>query len=489
LDLSTDLEAFAFVDMEHLRERGKVYVAEQLATAVEPDWATVAGTEEGDATPTPDPPTLTPILSTATTTPTARLTVTKPAATKVATKVPISPSVSGGTVTPSVSGGTVTPSPPITTPLGVVVEPTYVLRSTPEGRYPVDLYRLRYRTQDQEGQTVETRALLFVPYVETPDTFPVLVHAAGTTGIGNGCAPLDEQAKGRNWGNYYGHSLTYAAQGYIVILPNGLGFDDPDRIHPYFVTELQAHVLLDAARAAYRFAQHPLADDVLARPAEAVFFMGYSSGGHAAFAARDWAGSYASELPVKGVIGFGPTTDVETLMREDPVFSPYIVYAYRDFYGAEVVGVDDVFLPGWVPTFESDVLTKCVDDLFVHYRRSARAMYSPGFIEVLYGDRLDQIYPLFAERMSANDAGLLGGRRIPVLILQGTGDTVVTPESQRAFKDALCERGGVVTYLEYPAVPHVQIRRTGFSDALSWMQRIVQGDVPDTDCRIITDRK
>jgi len=243
--------------------------------------------------------------------------------------------------------------------------------------------------------------------------------------------------------------------------------------------------LLDAAKAVYGFAHRLVAADILAEPAQAVLFMGYSSGGHAVFAARDWAATYAPDLPIKGVIGFGPTTNVQTLMKEDPIFSPYTVYAYRAFYGNEIIGVEDVFLPVWVDGFESDVLTKCVDDIFMYYSRSTRDMYSLEFRDILFSDKLRQYYPGFAEALETNSVGLRGGSSIPVLILQGTGDTVVTPDSQRQFVEQLCGKGGSVTYLEYPAVAHVNVRWTSFGDVLSWLQRIRAGDVPQNDCETL----
>lgn len=480
LDLSTDLEAFAFVDMEHLREVGKEHVATRLAQAIR--------SMEGEGVSTQDTPETPPISPSAAARPSST-----PVATATTTPVPtLTPTA---TVSATVSASaTPTPSPSLTLTLapvtnGAVLEARYLFRSTPEGGdYPVDIYRLRYRTRDLEDQLVELEADLFVPYVNAATSFPILVHAAGTTGIGDGCAPLDERPDERNWGNYRLHSLAYAAQGYMVILPNGLGFDDPDRIHPYFIAELKAHVLLDAARAVYDFAERPAADGVLAAPEQAVFFMGYSSGGHAAFAARDWAEDYAPELAVKGVIGFGPTTNVETLMKEDAVFSPYTVYAYRTFYGADIIEVEDVFLPQWVEGFESDVLTKCVDDIFDYYSRSTRDMYTPEFREILFGDRLGQEYPAFAQALATNSAGLRGESSIPVLILQGTGDTVVTPDSQRTFREQLCARGARVTYLEYAAVAHVNIRWNSFGDVLSWMQRIGQGSAPESDCAALEEQ-
>jgi hypothetical protein len=38
--------------------------------------------------------------------------------------------------------------------------------------------------------------------------------------------------------------------------------------------------------------------------------------------------------------------------------------------------------------------------------------------------------------------------------------------------------------MEYPAIPHIEIRWTSFSDTLSWMRRIVEGNRPQTDCEV-----
>ena len=348
----------------------------------------------------------------------------------------------------------------------------------------MDMYRITFETVDELNQIVETHADLYIPYVETEEAFPVLGHAAGTTGVGNGCAPLDELATGRSWGSYHAHSLAYAAQGYIVVFPNWLHFEDPQRIHHYFVAELQAHTLLDAVRAAYRFWDRDQALDTQAKPAQAAFMMGYSSGGHAIFAAKDRAQVYAPELPIKGVIGFGPVTNPGLLLQEDPIFGPYLVYAYRDFYGEDIIDPAEVYLSPWVADFEDDVLSICVDEIFYYYSHSARRMYVPEFREVLYDDRLDAVYPEFAEKLAANTAGLGGGTDIPVLILQGTADTVITPPSQQAFMDQLCALGNSVTLMKYEAATHADIRWRSYADALAWMEDAVQGSAPRSDCPV-----
>lgn len=565
LDLSRGLEAYAFVDMEHLQETGKAYVAEQLASVmVQPGSLVEAAEGLPEIASTPEAkPTATAPQATQTPVPTAvqstqSLTLTQhqreypasrtPTATRTGvrwTSTALAAPVE--TPRPSISAtATVTFTPVSTVPFelieevgprpGTVTRADYVAYFEPSGKYPVDMLRMRFRTTDvfyqadrehradERAQLVEVRADVYIPRVpeagtqlgdptlrgpmlhgadSTPrgvdatatSSFPVLAYAPGTTGLDDGCAPLNEQVRQRNWGNYHGHALAYAAQGYVVVLPNWLGFDSPEvsggpeRIHPYFIAESQAYVLLDAARAVYDLYNGSwleVVDDQAegepAQPSRAVFLMGYSSGGHAILAGKDYAIRYAPDLVVKGVIGHGPTANVETLMREDAVFSPYIVHAYREFYGSEVIDPADVFAPRWIDTFEADVLSKCVDDIFNYYSRSARDMYSPGFRTILYGDRLAQEFPLFAEKLKENYAGVSGGAHIPVLILQGTGDTVVTPPSQKKFMGDLCAMGTSVTYLEYSAVPHTEIRWASFSDTLAWMRGIAQGVAPRSDC-------
>ncbi len=310
LNLAFDLPAYNFTDLEHLTETGKKYVAEQIAVAIQAEKEAAISTTPG-ATPTatafPMAVDRAPLPTRAATTPTAT-----PPAEPLPT--PTATPTAEATATPMITGGDVT-------------DARYIERFRPSGPYPVELYRITFKTVDELGQIVETQADLYIPYVESAEAFPVLGHAAGTTGVGNGCAPLDERATGRSWGSYHAHSLAYAAQGYIVVFPNWLHFEDPQRIHYYFLAELQGQTLLDAVRATYHFWDNNQELETQAEPAQTAFMMGYSSGGHAAFAAKDRAQTYAPELPIKGMIGFGPVTNPGLLLQEDPIFGPYLVYA------------------------------------------------------------------------------------------------------------------------------------------------------------------
>jgi dienelactone hydrolase len=349
-------------------------------------------------------------------------------------------------------------------------------------QYGVDTYRVWFRTKDEDGLVISLQADVRFPRVEVTQTFPVFVYGSGTTGIANKCAALNEYFAGRNWGDYRSHMISYAAQGYIAVLPNWQGYDDRDRTHPYFVSELEGRVMLDAAKAVYDFFEHPPAKDILARPDTAVFLGGYSQGGHGAFSAGRMAPSYAPELQIKGIIGHAMSPDVEGLMYDSPRYSPYIVYAYSDFYGADIIDPADVFLPNWLPTFADDVTSMCIDEVLQHYSDDPARMYTPEFRDALYNDRLAEKFPAFKAKLDANDCNYKAYPSVPVVLWHGAADPIVKVRTIQAFASYMCSQGVNVTYKLYPGVNHFQTRQFSFVDTLIWMRYILDGNNPTSSC-------
>jgi dienelactone hydrolase len=345
-------------------------------------------------------------------------------------------------------------------------------------RYPVDRYVIRYASTDESGAPQEILAQLYVPRLDVPAALPVLVYGAGTTGLGDHCAPSREQPAVRNWGDYLAHMLSYSAQGYIAILPDYAGFNDESRLQRYFIADLESRVLLDAARAVYRFFE---GESLLATPQRAVFFAGYSQGGHAAFAVRDVASKYAPEVPIRGAIGHGASTDLTALLRDSPYFAPYVLYALADYYGREGVDISRLLQPRWLATLDVDVTTKCIDAMASYYGNDPRQLYQPGFYDALFGGRLEQAFPALHQVLERNNAGLVSSS-IPALVIQGTADPIVKLQSQDAFVAKLCAAGGRVTYVKYPNVHHFQTRQVGFKDTLAWMQTVLEGGTPPSVC-------
>ena len=428
------------------------------------------------STPTPLPPTLTPTSTPLPPTPT--FTPLPPTPTPTST----APPTRSGTV---VEGSSAKQESLSIAQVDSVLSYYLPAHSCPVSQYAVDVYRIQFRTRDRLGEEITVQADLRFPRVESETAFPLFVYGSGTTGIANECATLNEHLAGRRWGNYRAHLSAYATQGYITAIANWQGFDDPEQTHPYFVAELEGYVMLDLTRAIYDFFSDPPSEDILARPADAVFFGGYSQGGHGAFAGDTMAPSYAPELNIMGVVGHAIAPDVEGLMCDSPLYQPYIVYAYRDYYGEQIIDPQDFFQERWVTTFDQDV-TQCIDHVLHYYPNIHEALYTPRFRDALKNDRLAEEFPEFKDMFDLNYSARMVTASTPAIILHGDADPIVRLRTVEPFVERLCEENKRVAYRVYPDVNHFTIRQSSHMDTLAWMRNILDGNAPASDCGLFT---
>lgn len=347
-------------------------------------------------------------------------------------------------------------------------------------KYAVDWYRVEFAGTDLQNKPLRLVAQLFVPRSPNASSMPIYTFGPGTTGLVDECAPSKEEPSARNWGDFQSHMFSYATQGYVAIMPDFEGFNDGPRIHHYYAGELQARVMLDAARAAQRFFDEN--GNAPAKPKDnGVFFAGYSHGGYVALAARDYAKRYAPELNVKGAIGYGPRSDPTTLFKEMPSLGPYLLWSYADLYGKDKVPFDRIMLPKWLPTLEHDVLSMCIDEIPTYYGANPRQVFTPEFLGAIDDASLGQKFPALKQLLDRNKAGL-GASDVPVLVLQGTEDTVVYPATLKAYMKELCATGARGSYVPYIGIEHILTRQVSYEDAVNWMNRIMAGRPADSTC-------
>jgi acetyl esterase/lipase len=347
--------------------------------------------------------------------------------------------------------------------------------TVPSVRYAVNSYRIRYMSTDFDGSPAEVTAQLFVPRMPVATERPLLVFGPGTTGIGDACAPSLEDTEGRHFGAYRENMLLYAGLGFIAIVPDYIGFDDPGRPQRYFSKMAEGHAMLDAARAVFLYLQ---SSSHVVRAQRTVFMAGYSQGGHAAFAAADLRETYAPDVPLAGVIGFGSTNNIEALLREGPCYAPLIIYTYSRMYGA-AINPAEYLAPHFARTLDSDVNSMCVDQFQSYYSFDGARVYRPEFHAALYGNYLFEKYHSLGARMEENMSGL-DGHMLPALVLEGGADFIVTPATQKIFVDQLRAAGSAVRYRVFPGVPHKGTRQAGFAESVEWMERISRGETPPT---------
>lgn len=340
--------------------------------------------------------------------------------------------------------------------------------------YALKEYQVTWQVSVEDGSLSNVHADVFVPVGKADQQFPVIVYGAGSTGLDDRCAPSREDLKIGNMGNYRNQMITQASQGYIVMLPNYEGFDNPYRTQNYFNKDNEARSLLSAAKAITDEGQQI---NLPMQPG-ALFIGGYSQGGHATFSAADYAASYTPFLKIAGVFGHGPTTDLYELLQRNPNLAAYFAAAYHEYYPD--FDVAEILEPAW-----QQLLTKaetlCVNEGFGTNSTTVQAVFQDPFEDFLATRGENRSFSKIKAILDENNAGTFY-TYIPTFIAQGTTDPIVTLAAQQHFVDDLCQRGVPVQMMLYPGVHHFQTRQDSFRDTNNWINAIARGEAPKTSC-------
>jgi len=354
-------------------------------------------------------------------------------------------------------------------------------------RYSVDEYAAVFYTQSEDGEPIEINAQVYVPVINEPLEAPIFVYGAGTTGLVNECAASREEPEVADWGEYRDYLRTYATQGFVTIMPDYAYFNDPERLQPYYVAEMQGRVALDAARAVYNmFENGDISGSGVATLDERVFIGGYSQGGTTVFGARDIQPEYAPDIPLAGILSFGSVTDQKNHMLTRPEFAAYRWVSWEEYYGEDTVDLSVIFADLYLPTVRNDATRMCVRQAFGFYSADPSRVYRQPFYEALSEGTMAEDFPQHNELLVQNSPGFTA-RDVPTMILQGELDATIPPQKMAEFLAEYCAlEDNTVTYLEYPSVTHFDTRQVAYRDTINWMAQIISGETPTDDCDAFT---
>jgi hypothetical protein len=237
-------------------------------------------------------------------------------------------------------------------------------------RCDVEVRYVLYATRDAAGAPATASAGVLVPTGSAAGCGgerPLVLYAHGTT-----------TDKRYNMADVVNNSeagllmTMFAAQGFIVVAPNYLGYENSSLpYHPYLDAETQAVDMIDGLRAARAvLASGPAAS----RPSSKLFVSGYSQGGHVAMAThrvldRDHRGEF-------NVTGSGPMSGPYHMSRfvgtvlgspdncpaDSPnctvnvgatVFTPLLLTSWQRAYGDLYASPGDVYNDPYAATAES----------------------------------------------------------------------------------------------------------------------------------------
>ena len=340
---------------------------------------------------------------------------------------------------------------------------------------------IQYRSTSKDGKLVQVYGRTYIP--DGGEKAPVIAMAPGTTGIGKGCSPSLEQPATHNWANYQSHLMAYASKGYASVITDYEGMRDSPDIQPYMVGQSEGRAVLDSIRAFKSVPGASRAGDF-----HQVFAVGYSQGGHAVFWADSIANSYAPDVNLAGVVGWGSVLDVAGTWKGITSgatlswFGPHIVTSYASYYGRQY-NLPNIFLPDRVNNLSSQVMAHCIDTDIKFWGTDPNKIYRPEFLADLRTGNLsaDKYGPL---QQDLNSNLVRNTSKTPKLVNQGGRDNVVIPAFQQPVAERMCKSSsaGPTHIKTYPQANHYNLMAVSFNDVLAWMKAAGDGKRLPTSC-------
>ena len=330
-------------------------------------------------------------------------------------------------------------------------------------------FRVLYRTERPDGTAAVSGAMVFVPIAPAPVAGrPVLAYAHGTIGQGRGCAPSRRT-------DPIGPNAWYAqaiASGFVVVATDyaGIGTAGPNL---FLIGQAESLDIVNSVRA---LEQVPGAD-----PSKEWVVFGHSQGGHSAL----WTGQLAAqEMPenrLLGVAAAAPAADLPMIISKQ--WNTGVGWGV----GAEVATSWTAAYPdldiGAAITSEGNRWTSRVADACLGEGVPVPPLL--GFVAAAVGVPFFNGNPINDPRIAkaaAEQTPKPLPATLPLLIAQGTADTVIPPESNAALQETWCAAGSNLTMLWLGGVGHVAAGTTAAPTIVPWLRALFDGATPTPQC-------
>jgi hypothetical protein len=299
-------------------------------------------------------------------------------------------------------------------------------------------WRIFYATSVNDSTPATAVAIVFAPADPAAGARPVIAWEHATTGLLQKCMPslLSTPTKGIPW------CSRIVMAGWVIVATD-YSFAEKGGPHPYLIGEGEARAALDSVRAARQMPE--LTVD------KRMVIWGYSQGAHAAL----WSGivgpRYAPDLEILGVAAVAPPANIERNLamnvEADKRFGPYLASSYSRFYPD--ITFEQAIRPEALDAARQIVNLCCflppedqehIGALSATFEGPALATSSNKALQA----RLEENTP----------DGLI---MAPVVIAQGSSDTVVSPSATETYVEERCAAGQRLEYWTFAGRDHLTI--------------------------------
>lgn len=194
--------------------------------------------------------------------------------------------------------------------------------------FNIKAYKIVFRTIDGSDNEILASGVVLIP--QKTDSMATVFH-------NHGSAFKKTDGAASELGSSINEGLLFAATGYVIFLPDYLGFGaSKNMFHPYHIQKYYADSGVDFYRAAKKFC----ADNSIKLNGKN-FLMGYSEGGYAVLALqKEIEKNYSSEFKLTGVAAaagaYSMTETSKFLIGSQtltyPAYVAYVYWAYKTYY-------------------------------------------------------------------------------------------------------------------------------------------------------------
>ena len=272
----------------------------------------------------------------------------------------------------------------------------------------IDVYHIEYNTVDPAGNITPASGALMVPNDSADQCQgerPIVLYAHGTNpnqAFNIADLEADENGEGLLM------AALFAAEGYIVVAPNYVGYDTSTLdYHPYLNGDQQSKDMIDALTAAR--SALPTADAPSTTDAGQLFVTGYSQGGYVAMAThralQEAEQTVTASAPMSGpyaLSAFGDAIFQGQVTGGAPVNLTLLITSYQNAYGDIYTDPTEVFESQYATDIETLLpSTTPVGDLEEQGRLPDTALFSstppdPAYADMTPATTPENLAPVFA---------------------------------------------------------------------------------------------
>jgi alpha-beta hydrolase superfamily lysophospholipase len=347
-------------------------------------------------------------------------------------------------------------------------------------------WRILYLSETHDGTPVATSGIVVAPKGEAPDGGrKVVAWAHGTEGGGRNCAPSLAAEPAVDLVDYFTYTSPFQQDvgipaltefldaGYVVVATDYQGLGTPG-VQQYTVLDSEANNVWDSVKAAQQIDETEASDDMVV--------LGWSQGGGASV----WMGQntdYGKPLNLLGSAALAPAAD------NGPQFARQVPAGPQDATSpahavALQLNVFRGFLAAYPELDASGVVTKAGEEALagagVQCVNHLAYVINSNLTD--YASLLQPSIPSdWQKRLDENTAGY-SAPTAPVLVMQGTADTVVNPNGTSQYYERACGFGMPVQYTIYSGATHQTIPRYAKGEYVSWIADRFAGAEAPTTC-------